>query len=336
MRQTGKHLFCRCCTGNGECLGYDICLCNTSWSGRACSIPDCSAVKNCSGEGDCILPNICSCYPAFDGEYCDQKAKPNTNPPNFGQKFYNATIMENSPVGTMIVQVHANDTDSGRNGQIFYAIVGDNNIESILTVGGTSGKVYNTLMLDFDTTETTSFNVTVIASDNGFPQKSGIATVQITVVDENDNCPTFIEPSGDLQLDVPVLIPGDTLTKVAAIDLDTGINSELTYNISKNDAFSINPKTGVVTVLSNLTNAVYHLTVSASDNGVVSCMTEIRLTVRINSSPTKHPWTTSISPSTDKLRTDTSSPHTSQKSKPPEVTQLTGDPYKYFLSNCTK
>ena len=235
--------------------------------------------------------------------------------------------MENSPVGTMIVQVHANDTDSGRNGQIFYVIVGDNNIESILTVGGTSGKIYNTLMLDFETTETTSFNVTIIASDNGFPQKSGIATVQITVVDENDNCPTFIEPSGDLKLEFPVLVIGDTITKVSAIDLDSGINSDITYNISKNDAFSIDPKTGVVTVVSNLTKTMYHLTVSASDNGEVSCMAEIRLTVQINTSPTKQPWTKSTSPSTHK-KSESSSTHST--SKLPEVTASTGD----FISIC--
>ena len=305
--------------GNGKCVGYDLCLCNSSWSGRACSVPDCSAVKNCSGQGDCILPNVCSCYPAFDGEYCDQKAKPNINPPRFNQTFYNAAIMENSPVGTVILQVKANDTDSGRNGQIFYAILGDDNVESILTVGGQSGKVYNAKTLDFETIEMKSFNVTMVAADNGYPQKSGIATVQITIVDENDNCPTFIEPPGDLKLEFLTLIPGDTVTKVSAIDLDSGVNSDITYSLSKNDAFSIDNKTGVVTVVSDLTKKVHHLTVSASDNGDVSCTTDISLTVEINIFPRTKSRNRSTKPFT-KRKSETSSTSTL-----PETTASTGE-----------
>ena len=325
--------------GNGKCVGYDLCLCNSSWSGRACSIPDCSAVKNCSGQGDCILPNVCSCYPAFDGEYCDQKAKPNINPPRFNQTFYNAAIMENSPVGTVILQVKANDTDSGRNGQIFYAILGDDNVESILTVGGQSGKVYNAKTLDFETIEMKSFNVTMVAADDGYPQKSGIATVQITIVDENDNCPTFIEPPGDLKLEFLALIPGDTVTKVSAIDLDSGVNSDITYSLSKNDAFSIDNKTGVVTVVSDLTEKVHRLTVSASDNGDVSCITEISLTVEIGVFPTTkaqtRPTTSATLPETlppkTEPRTRPTTSFTNRKSETsgtstiPETTAFTGE-----------
>ena len=330
--------------GNGKCVGYDLCLCNSSWSGRACSVPDCSAVKNCSSQGDCILPNICSCYPAFDGEYCDQSTKANINPPRFNDTFYSATIVENSPVGTVILQVKANDTDSGRNGQIFYAILGDDNVESILTVGGQSGKVYNAKTLDFETIEMKSFNVTMVAADNGYPQKSGIATVQITIVDENDNCPTFIEPPGDLKLEFLALIPGETVTKVSAIDLDSGVNSDITYSLSKNDMFSIDPKTGVVTVVSDLTKKVHYLTVSASDNGDVSCITDISLTVEIGVFPTTkaqtRPATLSTLPETlppkTEPRTRPTTSFTNRKSENsgtstlPETTAFTGE----FVSIC--
>ncbi|RMX49506.1 hypothetical protein pdam_00019481 [Pocillopora damicornis] len=256
--------------------------------------------------------------PAFDGAYCDQKAKTNINPPKFIQTFYNAAIVENSPVGTVILQVKANDTDSGRNGQIFYAIIGDDRVESILTIGGQSGKIYSAKTLDFETTEMKSFNVTMVAADNGYPQKSGMATVQITIVDENDNCPTFIEPPGDLKLEFPALIPGETVTKVSAIDLDSGVNSDITYSLSKNDAFSIDPRTGVVTVVSNLMEKVHHLTVSASDNGDVSCITDISLTVEIGISPTTKPRTRSTTPFTNRKS------ETSSTSTLPETTTFTG------------
>jgi len=269
-------------------------------------------VNNCSAQGECILPDTCACYPAFDGKSCDQKAKPNTNTPSFDQIFYNVTVSENSPVGTMILQVHANDTDMGRNGQVFYTVLGEKDIEDILAIGGTSGKLYSTSMLDFDTIKAPSFNVAIVASDDGFPQKSGVTIVQITVVDENDNCPTFIEPSGNLQLEFSALNPGDTLTKVSAIDLDSGINSDITYSMSRTAAFTIDPKSGVITVTTNLTTGLYHLTVSASDNGGVFCETETSLTVKINGVPTKDPLTSPTSFSTQKMPEALTSPRDTQ------------------------
>ena len=279
-------------------------------------------MNNCSAQGECILPDTCACYPAFDGEKCDQKAKPNTNAPSFDQMFYNATIVENSPVGTMILQVHANDTDVGRNGHVFYTVVSEKENEDSLAIGGTSGKLYSTSILDFETIKAPSFNVAVVASDDGFPQKSGVAVVQITVVDDNDNCPTFIEPSGKLQLEFSVLKQGNTLTKVSATDLDSGINSDITYSMSKTAAFTIDPKSGVITATSNLTTGLYHLTVSASDNGGVSCKTEASLTVKINGVPTKEPLTSPASSSTHKV-TETSPRDTQSTSMSTELTEST-------------
>ena len=286
-------------------------------------------MNNCSAQGDCILPDTCACYPEFDGKYCDQKAKPNTNSPSFDHLFYNATIIENSPIGTMILQVHANDTDMGRNGQVFYTVVSDKEIYDRLAIGGTSGKLYSTSVLDFENIKEPSFNVAIVASDDGFPQKSGVTIVQITVVDENDNCPMFIEPFGNLQLEFSVLNPGDTLTKVSAIDLDSGVNSDITYSLSKSGAFSVDPKTGVITVTSNFTSGLYHLTVSATDNGDFSCKTEASLTVKIKGVPTKEPLTSPASSSSQKIpETLTTQPDTESTSMSTELTEPKGN---YFF-----
>ena len=288
-------------------------------------------MNNCSAQGKCILPDTCACYPAFDGKYCDQNAKPNANSPSFDHLFYTATIFENSPIGTMILQVHASDTDMGRNGQVFYTVVSDKEFDDRLAIGGTSGKLYSTSILDFENIKEPSFNVAIVASDDGFPQKSGVTIVQITVVDENDNCPTFIEPSVNLQLEFSVLNPGDTLTKVSAVDLDSGLNSDITYSMSKSDgAFSIDPKTGVITVASNLTSGLYHLTVSASDNGDISCETETSLTVKIKGVPTKEPLTSPASSSTQKIpETLTSQRDTESTSMSTKLTEPKGN---YFFN----
>ncbi|KAL9982165.1 hypothetical protein ACROYT_G010976 [Oculina patagonica] len=308
------------CSGHGECVGYDLCRCNSSWSGAACSIPDCSAVNNCSGQGDCILPDTCACYPSFDGKYCDQKVDKNAYTPKFDRPFYNATIKENSPVGTVILQVHANDTDLGRNGEVFYSMVSDKSVGNMFVVDGQTGKVINSLTHDFDSLEAVSFNVTIVATDNGLPQKSANTIVQITVTDENDNCPMFTEPSfGNLNLHVSSINPGDTMVMVSAVDLDTGINSKIKYNISNNDAFAIHPESGIVSVKSNPTQGVYDLRVTAEDSGSPPCLTEKLLTVVIGGLVTNRPQTDASSPQPASSVTSTE-PETQSNSSPSELT----------------
>ena len=239
--------------------------------------------------------NKCACYPAFDGEYCDQKAKPNINPPTFNRELYNATIKENAPPGTLILHVHANDTDDGRNGEIFYSLLGEKSVENLVAVDGASGKVFNLLTFDFETVEAHIFNVTLLASDNGFPQKSSVTIVQVTIVDENDNCPIFVEPTGNLRLDVVDIKPGSVLTKVSATDLDNGVNSDISYSLSNNAAFNIDSTTGVIMVTSNPTREEYYLLVGAADKGERSCLAEVQLTVRVINSASMTPLTTIIS-----------------------------------------
>ena len=246
-------------------------------------------MNNCSGQGDCILVNVCACYPSFDGELCDQNAKENLHAPKFEQTLYNAIIKENSPAGTLIFQLHANDSDSGRNGQLFYTAMRERNVDSLITVDGTSGKVYNSFAYDFDNMDIPSFNVTFFASDNGFPQKSAFTSVQITVVDENDNCPFFVLPSGNLEVTISDPKPGDLVTTVSATDLDSGLNGDITYSITNTNAFSIDLKTGVIRVANKLMETKYLLTIGANDNGEISCQTRTSLTVNVVSLPKSLP-----------------------------------------------
>ena len=140
------------------------------------------------------------------------------------------------------------------------------------------------------------FNVTLLASDNGFPQKSSVTIVQVAVMDENDNCPIFVEPTGNLRLDVVDIKPGSVLTKVSATDLDNGVNSDISYSLSYNDAFNIDSTTGLIMTTSNPTREEYYLLVGAADKGERSCLTEIQLTVRVINSATLTPLTNQKSP----------------------------------------
>ena len=312
--------------GHGACVGYDVCRCNSSWSGLACNIPDCSAVNNCSGQGNCIGFNTCACYPSFDGKDCNQKAVKNLHAPNFERPFYNANISENAPLGTLILQVRANDSDVGRNGQIFYSMTGDNSVENVFTVDGKSGIVYNLVKFDFETLKAFSFNVTIIASDDGLPQKWTSTVVQITVTDENDNCPSFTKSAlENLELALSALKPGAVLTKMSALDSDSGINSDITYNVSSNDAFSIDSKSGIISVKSSPAKTVYKLIVTAEDNGTPSCVAKKILTVTIEGLSTSQPKTDASSSQPTPTMPKTSA-ETETQSHFSEFTEPTTDP----------
>ena len=317
--------------GHGTCIGYDVCQCNVSWSGAACNIPDCSAVNNCSGQGNCIGVNSCSCYPLFDGGDCSQKAAKNLHAPVFERSLYRANISENSPLGTPILQMRANDSDSGRNGHIFYSMTGENSAENVFTVDGKSGIIYNLVMVDFETLREVSFNVTIIATDDGVPQKWTSTVVQITVTDKNDNCPDFVKSTPiNLKIDPSSVSPGDVLTKISAIDQDSGMNSDITYNISSNDAFTIDPTTGIISVKSFLTKSEYRLTVIAEDSGAHPCATEKNITVTVGKTSSRRPQTDASSTPFRPTRPK-SSTQNEKREKPittytSEITNLATDP----------
>lgn len=52
------------CFYNGDCVGA-VCVCYRGWTGRDCSKFHCDDLRNCSGQGECVGPNVCKCYPGF-------------------------------------------------------------------------------------------------------------------------------------------------------------------------------------------------------------------------------------------------------------------------------
>lgn len=58
------------CSGNGECVGFDLCECSSGWSGSDCSAIDCAGLNDCSGNGTCVAPEVCACDPGWTGADC--------------------------------------------------------------------------------------------------------------------------------------------------------------------------------------------------------------------------------------------------------------------------
>ena len=121
----------------------------------------------------------------------------NDNTPIFDQSVYNASILEEQFPPQLVLTVHATDADSGRNNQVLYQLRGDT--DSAFSLDAESGKIYTNIKLDRE--ETAHYTLTVEAIDQGTPQRTGTATVSITVADKNDNPPRFTRLFRYLTLD---------------------------------------------------------------------------------------------------------------------------------------
>ena len=113
----------------------------------------------------------------------------NDNKPIFVSSRFQAQIMENARVGSLVTHVQAFDNDDGINKQIVYSLVQTN---VPFTVNGQSGTITTIHKLDREKQSQYAFDVK--ATDKGDPPLSSVAQVSVTVTDINDNPPQFQKP----------------------------------------------------------------------------------------------------------------------------------------------
>ncbi|KAM3840203.1 protocadherin alpha-5-like isoform 2-T2 [Vipera latastei] len=155
----------------------------------------------------------------------------NDNAPAFTQPSYTVFVKENNPPGAHIFTVSASDPDVAENALLTYWI--DEKLwplSSYISVHSESGKLYALQSLDYEELKLLEFQVR--AKDAGIPSLCGNATVQVFVLDENDNAPVVSESSEEnlILLVVPVM-PGHIVGKIHALDADSGYNAWLRYEL---------------------------------------------------------------------------------------------------------
>jgi hypothetical protein len=115
----------------------------------------------------------------------------NDNSPKFEVNPYSVSIAENSDIGTRVIQVKANDKDSGPNADVTYSFA-DNEatIANVLHLNPHTGWITTLVEQDRETQEKYLFSV--IAKDNGSPHMLQDKTVvDIDISDHNDEPPVF-------------------------------------------------------------------------------------------------------------------------------------------------
>ncbi|XP_069467342.1 protocadherin-15 isoform X2 [Ambystoma mexicanum] len=213
--------------------------------------------------------------PAFANFHIDVLDE-NNQAPFFTIGGYQGYILESSPVGTTIsanqnltapLKIIAldNDVEETKDPQLQISL---NDYKTYFTVTQTGITRYLTLLQPVDRERQQIYTFSMIASDG--TQESIPVTVNILVIDVNDNSPTFSNISYSVKIYTDMR-PGDVVIMLTAYDADEGLNGQITYEIlaGAQGDFIINNRTGLITIAPGITLAVgqsYALTVRAADN----------------------------------------------------------------------
>ncbi|KAM6148970.1 protocadherin gamma-A10-like [Erethizon dorsatum] len=170
-----------------------------------------------------------------------QVADINDNPPTFSQTSYFTYILENNPRGASIFSVTAHDPDGNENAQVIYSLAEDPTqgapLSSYVSINSDTGILY--ALQSFDYEQFRELHLQVTASDSGDPPLSSNASLSLFVLDQNDNTPEILYPtfptdgSTGVELAPRSAEPGYLVTKVIAVDKDSGQNAWLSYHLLK-------------------------------------------------------------------------------------------------------
>ncbi|XP_065814728.1 protocadherin gamma-A4-like isoform X33 [Labrus bergylta] len=204
----------------------------------------------------------------------------NDNPPLFEEQSYSAYVSENNKPGSTLCSVSARDPDWRQNGTVVYSLLsGEVNgapVSSYVSVNGDTGVIHAVRSFDYE--QFRSFKVHVMARDNGSPPLSSNVTVSVFISDVNDNSPQILYPAPEGNSFMTELVPkaahGSSLvSKVIAVDADSGQNAWLSYHIVKSTdpgLFTIGVHSGEIRTqrdISESDSMKQNLIVSVKDNG---------------------------------------------------------------------
>ncbi|XP_061786124.1 protocadherin gamma-A11-like [Nerophis lumbriciformis] len=204
----------------------------------------------------------------------------NDNPPVFEEQSYSAYVSENNKAGSTLCSVSARDPDWRQNGTVIYSLlaaeVNGAPVSSYVSVNGDTGVIHTVRSFDYE--HLRSFKVHVLARDNGSPPLSSNVSVSVFISDVNDNSPQILYPSPEGNSFMTELVPkaahgGSVVSKVIAVDADSGQNAWLSYHIVKSTdpgLFTIGLHSGEIRTqrdISESDSMKQNLIVAVKDNG---------------------------------------------------------------------
>uniref|UniRef100_A0A3B4D2J1 Cadherin domain-containing protein n=1 Tax=Pygocentrus nattereri TaxID=42514 RepID=A0A3B4D2J1_PYGNA len=218
----------------------------------------------------------------------------NDNAPVFERRSYEAFVLENNTPGLSVFTVKASDADSKQNARVSYILddsaVNGVPVSSYVSVSADSGVI--SAVRSFDYEQLKDFHFRVKAQDGGSPPLSSNVTVRIKIQDQNDNAPQVLYPVQTGGSVVAEIVPrsadvGYLVTKVVAVDVDSGQNAWLSYKLQKatdRALFEVGPQNGEIRTVRQVTDkdaVKQKLTVVVEDNGQPSRSAVVNINVAV-------------------------------------------------------
>ncbi|XP_015266629.1 PREDICTED: protocadherin gamma-B1-like [Gekko japonicus] len=215
----------------------------------------------------------------------------NDNAPSFEKSSYAIYVPENNPSGASIFTVKALDPDMDQNSRITYSILHSNikelPISSYISINSETGAVYAQRSFDYE--QFREFQLQVRALDSGSPPLSSNVTVRVFITDRNDNSPRILSPSQEAKGSALFeMVPrsaeaGYLVTKVVAVDADSGHNAWLSYHViqaTEPGFFTVGSHTGEIRTARAFVEkdaAKQKLVILVKDNGQPSLSATVTL-----------------------------------------------------------
>ncbi|XP_066174255.1 protocadherin-18 isoform X1 [Sylvia atricapilla] len=217
----------------------------------------------------------------------------NDNSPVFEQQSYIIQLLENSPIGTLLIDLNATDPDEGANGKVVYSFSSHVSAKIMETFRIDPEKGHLTLLKQVDYEVTKSYEIDAQAQDMGPNSIPAHCKIIIKVVDVNDNKPeinlNLMSPEREEVAYISEGSPLDTFVALVRVqDKDSGVNGEIVCKLHGHGHFKLQ-KTyeNNYLILTNATldrekRSEYILTVIAEDKGTPSLSTVKHFTVQIS------------------------------------------------------
>lgn len=161
----------------------------------------------------------------------------------FEHLVYQAEVSEGLPLATQVLRVQAYPLQPWPAApRLLYAL--DVSTDSaVFGVHPHTGWVFLRRQLDYESTQTYRFSVSVRTPGDG-PLQNASAAVVVRVLDENDNSPAFLQSKVFLKVEESP-VPLGVVGQMAAVDADAGRNAQLSYSLlTDGKFFRMNPTTG--------------------------------------------------------------------------------------------
>lgn len=196
----------------------------------------------------------------------------NDHEPVFEKSEYSAVLTELAPSGSYVASITATDEDTGVNAEIYYDFY-DGNQQQWFSIDHLTGLVTTKSMLDREIQGTVELNVS--ARDGGPNPKWAYTRLKITILDENDEAPSFSQPQINATLHENIKPPKEILILTAS-DYDQGTNGSVSYYLPSSierkypNTFTLDPITGQLSTVIELDREripLYEIQVLAKDQG---------------------------------------------------------------------